>query len=131
MTRRLKSQTAFTLIELLVVIAVIAILAALIFPALNSARDKARRTACGSNLRQINLGIRMYSDDSRDATPSPGSGAAKTNFISLYSSYKKLMKDYVGVKNDSPGSGLFACPADTFFPSFVLPGTNTPVSYVR
>jgi type II secretory pathway pseudopilin PulG len=131
-SKSFNSQTAFTLIDLLVVIAVVAILAALIFPALNSARDKAKRTACGMNLRQINFGIRMYSDDSRDATPSPGSVAAKTNFISLYSGYKKLMKDYVGVTDSSPSrGGLFACPADAFFPSFVLPATNTPASYIR
>ena len=40
-----------------------------------------KRTTCGNNLRQINLGVRMYSDDSRDATPSPGAAAAKTNFV--------------------------------------------------
>jgi len=131
-TKRFNSQTGFTLIELLVVIAVIAILAALMFPALNSARDKARRTACVSNLRQINFGIRMYSDDSRDATPSPGSAVAKTNFISLYSGYKNLMKNYVGVNGESSArEHLFACPADAFFPSFVSPDTNTPASYVR
>jgi len=61
--------TAFTLIELLVVVAVIAILAALLLPVLSTARAKAQRTVCVSNLRQISLGVRTYSEDSHDASP--------------------------------------------------------------
>ena len=67
-------KRAFTLTELLVVIAIIAILAALLLPAISADKGKARRTACLNNLRQINLGIRMYADDSHDAPPSPRFG---------------------------------------------------------
>lgn len=61
MTRR--ATSAFTLIELLVVIAIIAILAALLFPVLARAREKARTASCTSNLKQLALGVLMYSQD--------------------------------------------------------------------
>ena len=62
-------QRAFTLIELLVVIAIIAILAAILFPVFAQAREKARTTACVSNLKQIGLAIRMYSQDYDELFP--------------------------------------------------------------
>jgi prepilin-type N-terminal cleavage/methylation domain-containing protein len=54
---------AFTLIELLVVIAVIAILAAILFPVFAQARERARHTGCLSNMRQLTVGLQIYSQD--------------------------------------------------------------------
>jgi len=59
----------FTLIELLVVVAIIAVLVAILLPAIQQARENARRTICGGNLRTIGLGVGMYATDHNGKYP--------------------------------------------------------------
>jgi len=62
-------RKGFTLIELLVVIAIIAILAAILFPVFAQAREKARQISCVSNMKQLALGIMMYTQDNNEMFP--------------------------------------------------------------
>jgi prepilin-type N-terminal cleavage/methylation domain-containing protein/prepilin-type processing-associated H-X9-DG protein len=76
--RATRRASGFTLIELLVVIAIIAILAAILFPVFAQARQKARQTACLSNMKQIGTGLTMYCQDYDETLPGndPGQGYA-------------------------------------------------------
>ena len=68
------TKKGFTLIELLVVIAIIAILAALLLPALSAAKEKAQRTFCLNNMKQLGLALNMYVNDNNDLMPWPNWG---------------------------------------------------------
>lgn len=75
-------RTGFTLIELLVVIAIIAVLIALLLPAVQQAREAARRTQCKNNLKQLGLASASY-ESTHSRLPSAGKGA-DVNLINLY-----------------------------------------------
>jgi prepilin-type N-terminal cleavage/methylation domain-containing protein len=106
----MSAKRAFTLIELLVVIAIIGILAALLLPVLTKSKGSAQRATCTSNLRQINLGIRLYADEFNDRLP------ALTNGGPVWIRYREMVQGYLGLKGPpSPQDKVFACPADQFY----------------
>ncbi len=135
---------AFTLIELLVVIAIIAILAAMLLPALSTAKQKGQGVQCMNNHRQLSIAWRMYAEDNRDvlvyastatgkSAPPGGSsnwpddyawsgahmdsdGANRANWDPAYDMMKRPLWPYAKNK------GIFKCPSDN---SMVTTGAGT------
>lgn len=110
-----RKAQAFTLIELLVVIAIIGILAAMLLPALSKAREKGRAAVCISNLRQITIAIRLYTDDYNGYMPTPSYGTAVDEDGNPIGPWPKLLAKYMprrsNVGNNAPPSRVFTCPS--------------------
>jgi prepilin-type N-terminal cleavage/methylation domain-containing protein/prepilin-type processing-associated H-X9-DG protein len=151
-----RSRAAFTLIELLVVIAIISVLIALLLPAVQSAREAARRIQCTNNLKQIGLGLHNYEAIAGAFPPSNvllGTGNTVTwnGGFSVHTRILPFMEqgvafnalnfntNHLGWENTTVVSmalSFFTCPSDvnaskrTPFPPFTgIPGTVSVTSY--
>ncbi len=112
----------FTLVELLVVIAIIAILAGILLPVLSSSREKAKSSNCKSNLKQLGMGLKMYTNANSGMFPMCKFSGTKMNWYNTFYRYIKTPK-------------VYACPsqasaAQALTNAFETGAAATPVNYI-
>lgn len=125
--QRISQSKGFTLIELLVVIAIIAILAAMLLPALSAAKQKAQRTSCMNNLKQLSIASVVYAGDNDDRIPAntldaPHRPWVAGNSMGLPDATNAALILQGNLYADVNSLKVYHCPSDTF----VVQGANVP-----
>jgi prepilin-type N-terminal cleavage/methylation domain-containing protein len=109
-----EKASAFTLVELLVVIAIIAILAAMLLPALASAKERARRAGCMNNLRQLAIGMTLYAGDNSDRVVVARNRSVQNCLNPLDAAAAKSVNLIVA----SNAASVWTCPSRPGLPAF-------------
>lgn len=108
----MKKRNAFTLIELLIVIAIIAILAAMLLPVLDQAKQRAWTVQCISNLRQVGMGMKMFADENGEFYPESGSDIY-WNAIDPHTGKASWMQQ---ISAYTMGTNVYNCPGNVQLP---------------
>ncbi len=127
----------FTLIELLVVIAIIAILAALLFPALKKAHDRARKVLCGSNLKNIGTVIACYANDYNEYLPPYNADTWKaydldktsTNVSTIWKIFMPYLTNDPTMRDYASWGQVFFCPLNKEVTFKYLESGTLPVGF--
>ncbi len=118
MSCQVRRRCGFTLVELLVVISIIGMLVALLLPAIQAARESARRTQCTSNLRQIGLAIDQYIDRQGARGKFPNCANFTKTVHSELPSLMEVIGRYCEMTDPAnEKSELFHCPSDRDYPN--------------
>jgi prepilin-type N-terminal cleavage/methylation domain-containing protein len=116
MNKYLRTHNAFTLIELLVVIAIIAVLASIIFPVFQKAREESRRDSCASNMRQLGVAVTLYTSDYDEHFPSQIANDGGDAIMGAWIYYDLFENGFDVTKGSLyayvKSKGVYTCPDD-------------------
>ena len=123
-----RQPSAFTLVELLVVIAIIGILVALLLPAVQAARESARRSQCSNNMRQLGLAMHNF-ESSRKVLPSLHNYFTPTATLLPYCEQGQLFDLFDMTETPTSGDANVMIASATVIPMYICPSDSEPATH--